>query len=78
AYMNVEREGTKHGSLTEPPEKRDQTYNKLLPNVGVKYQLDERDQLFYSLSRYMRVPQIYVLYDPGTVSIFSKPETSWN
>lgn len=76
--MNVEREGTNHGSLTERPEKRDQTYNKLLPNVGLKYQLDERDQLFYSLSRNMRVPQNYVLYDPGTGSIDSKPETSWN
>ncbi len=58
--------------------KTDQTYNKLLPNVGLKYQLDERDQLFYSLSRNMRVPQNYVLYDPGTGSIDSKPETSWN
>ncbi|RMR56936.1 TonB-dependent receptor:TonB-dependent receptor [Pseudomonas syringae pv. actinidiae] len=78
AYMNVEREGNNHGSLTERPEKRDQTYNKLLPNVGLKYQLDERDQLFYSLSRNMRIPQNYVLYDPGTGSINSKPETSWN
>lgn len=49
-----------------------------MPNVGLKYQLDERDQLFYSLSRNMRVPQNYVLYDPGTGSIDSKPETSWN
>ncbi|MEZ0559760.1 TonB-dependent receptor, partial [Pseudomonas sp. Env-82] len=65
AYMNVEREGTNHGSLNERPEKRNQTYNKLLPNAGLKYQLDERDQLFYSVSRNMRVPQNYVLYDKG-------------
>lgn len=78
AYMNVERDGTNHGSLTERPEKRNQTYNKLLPNVGLKYQLDERDQLFYSLSRNMRVPQNYALYDKGADSINLEPETSWN
>ncbi|KRP70221.1 TonB-dependent receptor [Pseudomonas paralactis] len=78
AYMNVERDGTNHGSLTERPEKRSQTYNKLLPNVGLKYQLDERDQLFYSLSRNMRVPQNYALYDKGADSINLEPETSWN
>ena len=78
AYMNVERDGTNHGSLTEQPEKRNQTYNKLLPNVGLKYQLDERDQLFYSLSRNMRVPQNYALYDKGADSINLEPETSWN
>ncbi|MGY4637884.1 TonB-dependent receptor [Pseudomonas sp. BIGb0164] len=78
AYMNVERDGTNHGSLTEQAEKRNQTYNKLLPNVGLKYQLDERDQLFYSLSRNMRIPQNYVLYDKGAGSIDAKPETSWN
>ena len=78
AYMNVKREGTNHGSLTEQAEKRNQTYNKLLPNVGLKYQLDERDQVFYSLSRNMRIPQNYVLYDQGAGSIDAKPETSWN
>ena len=78
AYMNVKRDGTNHGSLTEKAEKRSQTYNKLLPNVGLKYQLDERDQLFYSLSRNMRIPQNYVLYDKGAGSIDAKPETSWN
>ena len=78
AYMNVERDGTNHGSLNERPEKRNQTYNKLLPNVGLKYQLDERDQLFYSLSRNMRVPQNYALYDKGVDSINLEPETSWN
>ncbi|WDU60504.1 TonB-dependent receptor [Pseudomonas poae] len=78
AYMNVKRDGTNNGSLTEQAEKRNQTYNKLLPNVGLKYQLDERDQLFYSLSRNMRIPQNYVLYDKGLDSINSKPETSWN
>lgn len=78
SYMNVKRDGTNHGSLTEQAEKRNQTYNKLLPNVGLKYQLDERDQLFYSLSRNMRIPQNYVLYDKGAGSIDAKPETSWN
>ncbi len=78
AYMNVERDGTNHGSLNEQPEKRNQTYNKLLPNAGLKYQLDERDQLFYSLSRNMRVPQNYALYDKGAGSIDLAPETSWN
>lgn len=78
AYMNVKRDGTNNGSLTEQPEKRHQTYNKPLPNAGLKYQLDERDQLFYSLSRNMRIPQNYVLYDKGVDSINSKPETSWN
>ncbi len=78
AYMNVERDGTNHGSLNEQPEKRNQTYNKLLPNAGLKYQLDERDHLFYSLSRNMRVPQNYALYDKGAGSIDLEPETSWN
>ncbi|MCF5655563.1 TonB-dependent receptor [Pseudomonas poae] len=78
AYMNVKRDGTNNGSLTEQPEKRNQSYTKLLPNAGLKYQLDERDQLFYSLSRNMRIPQNYVLYDQGAGSIDAKPETSWN
>lgn len=78
AYMNVERKGDNHGSLTEQPEKRNKTYNKALPNVGLKYQIDERNQAFYSLSRNMRIPQNYVLYDAGEGSIDSKPETSWN
>src|SRR5476651_1651230 len=78
AYMNVERDGTNHGSITEQPGKASQTYNKLLPNAGLKYQLDERDQLFYSLSRNMRIPQNYVLYDKGVGSLDSKPELSWN
>ncbi|MDP1045511.1 TonB-dependent receptor, partial [Klebsiella pneumoniae] len=36
AYMNVERDGTNHGILNDQAEKRNQTYNKLLPNVGLK------------------------------------------
>ncbi|MGY2289790.1 TonB-dependent receptor family protein [Pseudomonas sp. SDO528_S397] len=78
AYMNVEREGTNHGSLTEQPGKASKTYNKLLPNASVKYQLDDTDQLFYNLTRNMRVPQNYVLYDKGVGSLDAKPETSWD
>ena len=78
SFMHVERKGENHGSLTEAAEKRSQTYNKFLPNVGLKYQVDERNQLFYSLSRNMRIPQNYALYDAGDDAISLKPETSWN
>jgi len=78
AYMNVKREGDNHGSITEQAGTRSQTYNKLLPNLGLKYQIDEDNQAFYNLTRNMRIPQNYVLYDKGVGSIDSKPETSWN
>lgn len=78
SFMNVERKGTNHGSLTESPGKRSQTYNKFLPNAGLKYQIDDRNQVFYSLSRNMRIPQNYALYDASEDSINLKPETSWN
>ncbi|WP_426198557.1 TonB-dependent receptor [Pseudomonas sp. DC3200b2] len=78
SFLNVERKGTNHGSLTEAPEKRNKTYDKFLPNAGLKYQLDDRNQLFYSLSRNMRVPQNYALYDASEDAIDLKPEISWN
>ncbi len=78
SFMNVERKGHNLGSLTEAEEKREQSYNKFLPNIGIKYQLNEDNQLFYSLSRNMRIPQNYVLYDANETSIDLKPETSWN
>ncbi|AXO86694.1 TonB-dependent receptor [Pseudomonas parafulva] len=78
SFMNVERKGHNHGSLTEAPVDRNQTYNKFLPNAGLKYQVDDRNQVFYSVSRNMRIPQNYALYDNSPESIGLKPETSWN
>lgn len=78
AFMNVERKGDNLGSLTELPNTRQQSYNKFLPNLGIKYQLDDRNQLFYSLARNLRVPQNVVLYDASAQSIDLEPETSWN
>ncbi|MFF7710945.1 TonB-dependent receptor domain-containing protein [Pseudomonas sp. NPDC007930] len=78
SFMNVERKGHNLGSLTEREERRKQSYNKFLPNAGLKYQADEHNQFFYSLSRNMRIPYNYVLYDAGAGSINLNPELSWN
>lgn len=78
AYMDVDRKGTNHGSLTELPEKRHQNYSKVLPTFGIGYRFDEQNQFFYNLTRNMRIPYNYVLYDQGEGSINLNPETSWS
>ena len=78
AYMDVDRKGTNYGSLTELPEKRHQNYSKVLPTFGIGYRFDEQNQFFYNLTRNMRIPYNYVLYDQGEGSINLNPETSWS
>ncbi|ALI00421.1 ferrichrome porin FhuA [Pseudomonas sp. FW306-02-F02-AA] len=77
AYQYVEREGDNLGSLTDKPEKKDARYHEFLPSFSAKYQIDARNQTFYNVTRNMRTPPNYVLYNKGD-SISLKPELSWN
>lgn len=77
AWQHVERRGENNGSLYNAPENRHASYHKFLPNFSASYRLNQENQLFYSLSRNMRTPPNYVLYNVGD-SISTKPELSWN
>lgn len=77
AWQHVERRGENNGSLYNSPEDRRASYHKFLPNFSASYRLNQQNQLFYSLSRNMRTPPNYVLYNVGD-SINTKPELSWN
>lgn len=77
AWENVEREGENKGSLTSTPSYKKATYNELLPNFSAKYQLDDKNQFFYNVSKNMRAPQNYVLYYADD-SISLDPEISIN
>ncbi|WP_115717049.1 TonB-dependent receptor [Gallaecimonas mangrovi] len=77
SYEHVERKGDNLGSLTEEPEKRNATYSKALPSFNAKYSLDAESSVYYSLTRNMRTPQNYVLYDTED-SLSLAPEMSWN
>nr|WP_249735580.1 MULTISPECIES: TonB-dependent receptor [Pseudomonas] len=77
AYQYVERDGNNLGSLTDKPEKRDARYHEFLPSFNAKYQIDPNNQAFYNVTRNMRTPPNYVLYNKGD-SISLKPELSWN
>lgn len=73
----MERDGNNLGSLTDKPEKRDAKYHQFLPSFNAKYQVDPNNQAFYNVTRNMRTPPNYVLYNKGD-SISLKPELSWN
>lgn len=77
AYQHVERDGNNLGSLTDKPEKRNARYHQFLPSFNAKYQIDPNNQAFYNVTRNMRTPPNYVLYNKGD-SISLKPELSWN
>ena len=77
AYEHTERKGHNRGSLYDAPEKRSATYHEFLPSFNARYQIDAENQAFYNLSRNMRTPQNYVLYNKGD-SISLDPELSWN
>lgn len=77
AYQYVERIGDNKGSLYNTPEKRKATYHEFLPNFSISYKPDRENQLFYNLTRNMRTPPNYVLYNVGD-SINTKPELNWN
>ncbi|CAI2486166.1 Ferric hydroxamate uptake [Serratia liquefaciens] len=77
AYQYVERKGDNKGSLYNVPEKRDAKYHEFLPNFSASYKLNPENQVFYNLTRNMRTPPNYVLYNVGD-SLSTKPELSWN
>ena len=77
AYQYVERDGNNLGSLYDTPEKRNTRYHQFLPNFSAKYQVDESNQAFYNVTRNMRTPPNYVLYNKGD-SVSLKSELSWN
>lgn len=77
AYDYSERKGNNKGSLTAAKEKRNQTYHEFLPSFSARYQVNEENQAFYNLTRNMRTPPNYVLYNSGD-SLSLKPELSWN
>ncbi|MGC1328721.1 TonB-dependent receptor family protein [Pseudomonas sp.] len=77
AYQYVERNGDMMASLYDVPEKRDRKYHEFLPNFNIRYQINENNQAFYNVTRNMRTPPNYVLYDTAD-SMYVKPELSWN
>ena len=77
AWQHVERKGNNKGSLEAAPEQRSKTYSELLPNFSASYKLNPENQVFYNLTRNMRTPQNYVLYNVGD-SFSLEPEMSWN
>ncbi|WP_218585598.1 TonB-dependent receptor [Pseudomonas sp. Marseille-P9899] len=77
AYEHSTRDGDLKASLYDTPEKRDKTYHEFLPSFSARYQIDEDNQAFYNVTRNMRTPPNYVLYNAGD-SISLKPELSWN
>ncbi|MBV8666998.1 MAG: TonB-dependent receptor [Burkholderiaceae bacterium] len=65
------------------------TYTELLPQIGVRYQLDREDQLFASLSKNMQAPpnfafssatgdNVSIVNGQAVLSSSVQPETSWN
>ena len=77
AYQHVERDGNMLGDLYNKPQKNDATYSQFLPNFSARYQINDENQTFYNITRNMRTPPNYVLYNVGD-SISTKPELSWN
>ncbi|MBB1241499.1 TonB-dependent receptor, partial [Klebsiella pneumoniae] len=47
------------------------------PNFSASYKVNQENQVFYNLTRNMRTPPNYVLYNVGD-SLSTKPELSWN
>ncbi|SDW17527.1 iron complex outermembrane recepter protein [Pseudomonas kuykendallii] len=77
AYEHSKRDGDMRASLYDEPQKLETTYHKFLPSFNAKYQLNTDNSVFYSVSRAMRTPPNYVLYNSGD-SASLKPELSWN
>ncbi|MEH2919577.1 TonB-dependent receptor family protein [Samsonia erythrinae] len=77
AYQHVERDGTNLGSLTSVAEKKNKKYHEFLPSFNAAYRINDENQVFYNITRNMRTPPNYVLYNVGD-SINTKPELSWN
>ncbi|KML69095.1 TonB-dependent receptor family protein [Pectobacterium peruviense] len=77
AYQHVERDGTNLGSLYNVAEKKNKKYHEFLPSFNAAYRINTENQLFYNITRNMRTPPNYVLYNVGD-SINTKPELSWN
>ncbi|MBL0908029.1 TonB-dependent receptor [Pectobacterium carotovorum] len=77
AYQHVERDGTNLGSLYNVAEKKNKKYHEFLPSFNAAYRINTENQVFYNITRNMRTPPNYVLYNVGD-SINTKPELSWN
>ena len=65
------------------PQKRVLKYNKVLPNIGLTYDLDERSSIFVNYSKGIQVPGTDSLYNsfyfaPDTAQATPKPETTDN
>jgi len=65
------------------------TYSELLPQLGLRYQLDKEDQFFSSLSKNMQAPpnfafssatgdNVTIVNGKAILSSQLQPETSWN
>ena len=77
AWEHVKRTGTNYGSLTTTADEKTKTYSQLLPNFSAKYQLNDKNQFFYNVSKNMRTPPNYVLYYADD-SLSTPPEISVN
>ena len=92
AYLWMERKGysyTYDGAFTAKDVLQNasggyqqQSWHKVTPTLGVKYQLDDRNQFYLGVGQTFRAPIGGALYNPlfnsaETKSIASKPESSW-
>lgn len=88
AYDHVQRNGDDYGTLANTNHqdvKASKDYSEPLPSIGLKYQLDQRNSLFYNVTHTFRAPQNYTLYDftalpNGMVArkADQQPETAWS
>ena len=76
----------KDGSVSKSYEaavtRQKRSWHKVTPSLGLKYQLDERNQFYLGVGQTFRAPIGGALYNPlfnsaETKSIASKPESSW-
>jgi iron complex outermembrane receptor protein len=87
AYLHAERSGFAYeypgnqGGFNPPGfgGNFDRDYHKVTPALGIKYQIDENNQLFYGVGETYRAPQnTSVSLNLVTGRPSNKPEQSWN
>jgi len=87
AYLHTEREGFaweypgNQGGFNPPGfgGNFDRTYHKVTPALGIKYQIDDNNQLFYGVGETYRAPiNTAVSLNLVTGRPSNKPESSWN
>lgn len=77
AYEDVVRRGQFNGSLFEQADSIHTHYHGWLPELNLSYSIDDANMLYANVTRNMKTPPNYALYNGGD-SASSSPEKSWN